>query len=205
MTRPSYWPEATAYLSRRDAVMAGLIQRYPETLVRRGNSFQTLARAIVGQQISIKAADSVWARLEQAAGEVTPVAIMQLPPDRLQSAGLSRSKANYLQNIAKVYLERSITDDYWQSQPFEQTRKELLAIKGIGQWTVEMFAIFHLHEPDIFSPADIGVQKAIARLYFGGEPIGKSELETFSRRWRPYRTVALWYLWRHLDPVPVIY
>lgn len=205
MTRPLYWPEATDYLSRRDRVMAGLIQRYPETLERRGNSFQTLARAIVGQQISIKAANSVWDRLEQTAGEVAPVSIMELPADRLQSAGLSRSKVKYLQNIAKVYLERAITDEYWQGQPFERIRKELLAIKGIGQWTVEMFAIFHLHEPDIFSPADIGVQKAIARLYFKGEMLDKVALETFSRRWRPYRTVALWYLWRYLDPVPVIY
>ncbi|HHJ40534.1 MAG: hypothetical protein AXA67_10335 [Methylothermaceae bacteria B42] len=205
MTRPSYWPEATDYLSRRDTVMADLIRRYPETLERRGDSFQTLARAIVGQQISIIAADSVWERLEQVAGEVTPDSLMVLPPDQLQSAGLSRSKVNYLRNIAKVYLERAITDEYWQNQPFEQTRKELLAIKGIGPWTVEMFAIFHLHEPDIFSPADIGVQKAIARLYFEGEPVGKTELEAFSHRWCPYRTVALWYLWRHLDPVPVIY
>ncbi|XSG84135.1 MAG: DNA-3-methyladenine glycosylase family protein [Methylohalobius sp. ZOD2] len=205
MTSPIYWPLAQRHLSRQDPVMADLIQRYPEPLVRRGDSFQTLARAIVGQQISLRAADSVWLRLETAVGEVAPENILACPLESLRQAGLSRAKADYLQQVAGYYQAHRIDDAYWEGRVFDEVRRELLGIKGIGRWTVEMFAIFHLHEPDIFSPADIGLQKAVAGLYFDGAPMSKQTLDAFSHRWRPYRTVAAWYLWRHLDPVPVCY
>ncbi len=205
MTSPTYWPLAQRYLSRQDLVMAALIERYPEALSRHGDSFGTLVRAIVGQQISIKAADTVWQRLEARIGRITPEAILTCPRSSLQQIGLSRAKASYLHQVAAYYLEHRISDAYWQGRSYAEIRRELLRIKGIGDWTVEMFAIFHLHEPDIFSPADIGLQKAVASLYFAGASIDKQRLAEFSMRWYPYRTVAAWYLWRHLDPVPVCY
>lgn len=185
--------------------MASLIRRYPEVLEKLGDSFQTLCRAIVGQQISIRAADSVWDRLRTVAGIIDPPTIDGLSLEQLRRAGLSRSKAQYLKNVARFFLDRQIGDPYWQQRPLQTIRQELLSIKGVGNWTVEMFAIFHLQEPDIFSPGDTGVQKAIAALYFEGNGIERSQLEAFASRWQPYRTVALWYLWRYLDPVPVIY
>lgn len=205
MTSPIYWPVAKRYLSRQDPVMAALIERYPEALSRRGDSFQTLIRAIVGQQISIKAAETVWQRLEARIGKIIPEAILACPLPLLQQVGLSRAKADYLHRVAAYYLERQISDVYWQGRPYAEVRCELLRLRGIGEWTVEMFAIFHLHQPDIFSPTDIGLQKAVVDLYFAGASIGKKQLAEFSMRWHPYRTVAAWYLWRYLDPVPVCY
>ncbi len=205
MSSPIYWNQAKDFLVQRDKVMARLIETYPESLVRIGDSFHTLARAIIGQQISIKAADSVWARLQCQVGKVTPQRIMEHSEASLRKAGLSWSKAGYLRNVAGFFLERDISDAYWQNRDFAEVREELLKIKGVGVWTVEMFAIFHLHEPDIFSARDIGLQKSAARLYFETDRIGKDVLEDFSLRWRPYRTVAAWYLWRYLDPDPVCY
>ena len=205
MTEPPYWDEAVAYLSRRDAVMADLTARYPERLRRQGDSFRTLVRAIVGQQISIKAADRVWQRLEASLPAVTPAAVLARNEASLREAGLSRPKIRYLHHLARYYLERGITDAHWRDRPLADVRGELLQLTGIGPWTVEMFAIFHLHEPDVFSPGDIGLQKVVGRLYFDRPALPRAELETFARRWGPFRTVAAWYLWRHLDPEPVIY
>lgn len=203
---PHYWDAAKEYLSDSDPVMAGLVQQYQaESLTTRGDSFQTLARSIVGQQISTKAADSVWLKLEALVQGVTAANLQNFSVEQLRSAGLSKQKANYIQNISQFYTENSITDAYWKHQSYETTYAELISIKGIGRWTIEMFAIFYLWEPDIFASGDIGVQKAVAELYFDGERQSKNELESFSKQWQPYRTVALWYLWRHLDAEPVQY
>lgn len=203
---PHYWAKAQTFLSHEDPIMARLIERYPdESLRNRGNSFQTLLRAIVGQQISVKAADSVWLKLETIAEEITVENLKLFDIERLKEAGLSRQKACYVQNITLFYSKNGITDNHWNNQNYEKTREELISIKGVGQWTVEMFAIFYLHEPDIFSSKDIGIQKAISQLYFEGKSPQKETLEQFSEKWKPYRTVALWYLWRHLDPEPISY
>ncbi|BCX82508.1 DNA-3-methyladenine glycosylase II [Methylomarinovum caldicuralii] len=205
MSEPVYWDEAVAWLGRRDPVLADLIARYPERLQRRGDSFRTLVRAIVGQQISIRAADRVWARLETVLPEVTPRALAAAEESHLRGAGLSRPKIRYLRHLARYYLDRGINDAHWQGRSLADIRRELLQLTGIGPWTLEMFAIFHLHEPDVFSPGDIGLQKAVGRLYFDRPILPRPELEDFARRWAPFRTVAAWYLWRHLDPEPVIY
>ncbi len=203
---PSFWESGQTHLSDQDPVMAKLIKRHPNDKLRnRGDSLQTLLRAIVGQQISVKAADSVWLKLESVSGEINLDSLLKLDHEQLRNAGLSRQKASYIQNIVTFYGENSITDGYWKNQSYEKSYKELITIKGVGRWTIEMFAIFYLHEPDIFSVGDIGIQKAINQLYFNGQPQSKEALEQFSQQWRPYRTVALWYLWRHIDPEPVNY
>ncbi|GAB6067556.1 hypothetical protein JCM13664_08740 [Methylothermus subterraneus] len=205
MPTPPYWDRAVAYLSGADTVLADLIARYPERLQRRGDSFRTLVRAIVGQQISIRAADRIWARLEAILPELSPKGLIALEESRLGGAGLSRLKIGYLRDLSRYYLDRRITDAYWQGRSLADICQELRQIRGIGPWTVEMFAIFHLHEPDVFSASDIGLQKVVGRLYFQKPLLPKAELESFARRWQPFRTVAAWYLWRHLDPEPVIY
>lgn len=203
---PPYWREAQQHLCDVDPVMAKLVARYDgESLRNRGDSFQTLARSVVGQQISTRAADSVWAKLEHLVEHVTPQSIQQHDSEQLRSAGLSQRKVEYILNIAQHYTDNGITDEHWRRQSYGATQQQLIAIKGIGRWTIEMFAIFYLWEPDVFSPGDIGIQKAIAELYFDGHRPSASELEAFSVKWQPYRTVALWYLWRHLDAEPVQY
>lgn len=205
MTAPSYWLSARHYLSSQDRVMAALVERYPEALSRHSDSFATLVRAIIGQQISTKAASAVCQRLETALGRITPQVILAFPTAQLQRVGLSRAKAYCLHHLAAYYLKHGINEDYWQAKPYPEVRKELLSIKGIGEWTADMFAIFYLNEPDIFSPGDLGLQKAVSELYLDKAQIDKKYLTEFCKRWRPYRTVAAWYLWRHLDPVPICY
>ncbi len=205
MQTPPYWSQAVLHLSRSDQVLAGLIARYPEPLCRQGDSFRTLARAIVGQQVSILAAEQVWKRLEGALPEVSPAALLALDEPVLLGVGLSRAKVSYLKGLARYYLDLGITDAHWQGRALEEVSRELLKIRGVGPWTVEMFAIFHLREPDVFSAADLGLQKVVGRLYFQKPAVSRAELEKFSHRWRPFRTVAAWYLWRDIDPEPVIY
>lgn len=204
---PHYWQEATAALSAEDAVMSGIIDSYQgETLEGKGDPFLTLARAIVGQQISVKAADAVWGRLEAGLGGlVAPPQVLGHTEDSLRAFGLSRQKALYLQDLSRYFDEERHTIDNWDEMSDEELIKSLTSIRGIGRWTAEMFLIFHLLRPDVFPVDDIGLQKAVFRHYYNDEKQTLKALRLHGERWRPYRSVATWYLWRSLDPVPVAY
>jgi len=203
---PPYWPEATAALSGRDRVMKELIARYCDSVLTcRGDAFFTLARAIAGQQISVKAADSVWKKLETALGVVAPASVAGATTRQLRGAGLSQQKARYLRELAAFFRANRGIAARWRALPDEALIKELVRLDGIGRWTAEMFLIFHLRRPDVFPQADLGLLKAIHRHYNNGNPIEKQDIMWISDRWRPWRTVATWYLWRALDPEPVLY
>lgn len=198
-----YWQQAAKELSRQDRVMKKLIARYKgELLQARGDAFFTLARAVVGQQISVKAADTIWNRFA-ALGKVEPKSVLKLEEQAMRAAGLSASKVKYIYGIAehfeenpKIYKKLHTLDDAVVMQ-------ELVKLPGIGSWTAEMFLIFHLARPDIFPIKDLGLQKAI-KLYYGQQHDVKT-MQELSEIWKPWRTVATWYLWRALDPVPVEY
>ncbi len=202
---PSYWPRAKRYLSEVDPILGQLISRYQgQTLSSKGNAFFSLARAIVGQQISVSAAESIWNRLKTALqNEMLPSTLLALSEADLRSAGLSRQKALYLRELALFFSARR--RQTWRGQDDDTVIAELLSIKGIGRWSAEMFLIFHLLRPDVFPIADLGVRKAIERHYFGGVKTPTSTLVNLAERWRPYRTVATWYLWHSIDPIPVTY
>ena len=186
--------------------MAALIARYPDAiLANRGDPFQTLARAIVGQQISVKAADSVWARFTGYAQTVSPEHIVTLELDALAACGLSRRKAEYLRDLAGHFVDGRVEPIRWKDMEDEAVIAELIDVRGIGRWTAEMFLIFNLRRPDVRPVDDIGLQKAVALHYLDGErPIPKI-LHRHGERHAPWRTVATWYLWRSLDPVVVQY
>ncbi len=207
MTTPSYWKEAQAHLSQQDAQMGALIAQYQgEAMLNYRKPFHTLARAIVGQQISVKAADSVWAKFEVLLGEMRPERYLQQQEEALRACGLSRSKIAYIRNIAEGFTSHQLQPEHWEQMEDEAVIKQLTAIKGIGQWTAEMFLIFHLHRPDILPLGDIGLIKAMQRHYALPETMKEKErLVELAKPWQPYRTVATWYLWRSLDPVPVQY
>ena len=191
---PKYWTEATEHLSCRCATMAALIAEYPmETLTGRGDAFYTLLRSIVGQQISVKAADTVWGRLEAKIKPLVPAKVATARDTTLRAAGLSGQKVSYW------------ISDYWVGLSDEEIVKQLTTIKGIGVWTVEMFLIFHLQRPDVYPLQDIAMIKAIEKYYAEGQKLTKPELIALGERWRPFRSVSTWYLWRSLDPVPVVY
>ena len=197
------WEVAAKELSRKDPVIMKIIKLYSgDKMQLKNNAFLTLVRSVVGQQISVKAADSIWKKLEELCRDsIEPKRIKSFSEDELRSAGLSRSKANYIQNIAKS----DILEVNWSNLDDEEAIDLLCKIKGIGRWTAEMFLIFHLARPNILPLGDIGLIKAIELNYNNGEKMSKEELEAYGQKWSPWCTVATWYLWRSLDPIPVNY
>jgi len=210
--KPPYWDLAAAQLSKRDRVLGKLIASYPGIhLARRGEPFTVLARAIVGQQISVKAAQSIWDRFVKATGargdpvqlDAGRVGRTRMPT--LRRVGLSQRKAEYVRDLARHFTSGKLDPDEWPALPDEALIERLVDVKGIGRWTAEMFLIFHELRPDVFPVDDIGLQKAVALHYGDGERMPLPELRELGARWVPYRSVATWYLWRSLDPIPVEY
>lgn len=203
---PSYWPTACAELAAADPVMAELIARYSDAvLADRGDPFQTLARAIVGQQISVRAADSVWARVAEFVPHLTPQHVATLERAALAGCGLSRRKAEYLVDLAGHFIDGRIEPARWKSMDDEAVIAELVDVRGVGRWTAEMFLIFNLRRPDVWPVDDIGLRKAVALHYLNGERPTPKVLSRHGERHAPWRTVATWYLWRSLDPAVVQY
>lgn len=201
-----YWHDAKAHLSRKDKVLKHIIAGYEgEMLVRKGDAFLTLARAIVGQQISVKAADTVWKRFVDVVGNVTPEYVQHAEDASLRAAGLSAQKVAYMRSLSQYFSDNKNIVAAWPQMPDDALLASITSIKGIGVWTAEMFMMFHLGRPDIFPIKDIGVQKAMFHHYHNSEKVPLSKLVARAEAWRPYRSVATWYLWRSLDPVPVAY
>jgi DNA-3-methyladenine glycosylase II len=204
--KPEYWDRAKRALARRDPVMAGIMRTHPKIfLVRRGEPFLTLARAIVGQQISVKAAQSVWDRFASCVGEVTPQNVLLKERPVLRACGLSDRKTEYIADLAQHFANGSIHVHRWPQMSDEEIIAELVEVRGIGRWTAEMFLIFNLLRPDVFPLDDLGLQKGIRVAYFANRKVALSTMRRVGERWRPWRSVATWYLWRSLDPVPVEY
>jgi DNA-3-methyladenine glycosylase II len=205
--KPEYWSRAKRALARRDPVMAAIMRAHPKIfLVRRGEPFMTLARAIVGQQISVKAAQSVWDRVVACVGgEVSPQTVLGRQRPVLRACGLSDRKTEYICDLAQHFANGSIHVHRWPEMSDEEIIAELVEVRGIGRWTAEMFLIFSLLRPDVFPLDDLGLQKGIRVAYFSNRKVALSTMRRIGERWRPWRSVATWYLWRSLDPVPVEY
>ena len=203
---PPWWREACAHLSKKDRVMRRLIPQYGDAcLESRGNAFVTLARSIVGQQISVKAAQSVWDRFAALLAAFTPQGVLQLGAHEMRAAGLSARKVEYLRDLARHFDDGRIAPAQWHAMTDEAIIGELVAIRGIGRWTAEMFLIFHMMRPDVLPLDDVGLIKGVSRNYFGGEPVSRLDIRELAQAWQPWRSVATWYIWRSLDPLPVVY
>ena len=202
---PDYWHRAKRALARRDAVLAGIIRAHPRiALVQRGEPFKTLARAIVGQQISVKAAESVWNRVLAVAPLAAPDQIYRARR-RLAACGLSQRKAEYIADLARHFIDGSIHARDWPQMDDDAVIAELIQVRGIGRWTAEMFLMFNLLRPDVLPLDDLGLQRAICLHYFDGARVAREDMRALGATWAPWRSVATWYLWRSLDPVPVEY
>ena len=197
------WQLAVEELSRRDSTIEEIISQYSgEKMALRGKPFETLCRSIVGQQISVKAADSVWTKVEDLCnGNINKEEIINLSSEEMRSAGLSKQKITYLKNIATS----DVLTTNWGELSDAEAIDRLCKIKGVGVWTAEMFLIFNLGRPDVLPLADIGLIRGIEKHYYNSERIDKKELEKFRTKWSPWCTVATWYMWRSLDPIPVEY
>ena len=207
---PDYWEEARKHLAKRDRVMKKLMPKFGEACLQsRGDAFTTLARSIVGQQISVKAAQAVWDRFATAVGgcapRLQPAAVQGMEVPRMREAGLSARKCEYLLDLARHFGEDRVHPSQWQAMDDEAIITELVAIRGIGRWTAEMFLIFHLMRPNVLPLDDLGLIKGISLNYFSGEPVSRAEAREVGEAWAPFRSVATWYIWRSLDPLPVEY
>ena len=206
VTRPAYWDKACADLVKRDRILKKLIPKFgPVHLLSRGDPFVTLARSVVGQQISVTSAQAVWAKVEAACPKLVPQQFIKLGLEKLTGCGLSKRKAEYVLDLAQHFVSGALHVGKWTSMEDEAVIAELTQIRGIGRWTAEMFLIFNLSRPDVLPLDDLGLIRAISVNYFSGEPVTRSEAREVAANWEPWRTVATWYMWRSLDPLPVDY
>ncbi|TFW23173.1 DNA-3-methyladenine glycosylase 2 family protein [Massilia arenosa] len=199
---PPYWEEAKAELMKRDRIMKKLIPQFGDLhLVGNGDPFLTLARSIVGQQSSAKAAETAWTNLMEAVPKFTPAQVIKTGAENLAACGLSKRKTEYILDLAEHFKAKLVHVDKWGAMDDEAVITELIQIRGITRWTAEMFLIFNQLRPNVLPLDDPGLIQGISRNYFSGEPVSRSDAREVSANWEPWRTVATWYLWRSLDPV----
>ena len=202
--RPTYWERAKKELSSNDKILSKIINEYDDLeLISRGDIFFTLIRSIIGQQISVKAASTVWSRFTERVGDINPENILSTHFDDLRKCGLSQRKAEYVIGISESWHEYDKFD--WKKMEDQEIIDKLVSLRGVGKWTAEMILIFTLLRPDVFPIGDIGMVRGIEKSYKSGEKISEEELHKISEKWKPWRTVACCYMWRTIDPEPVEY
>ncbi|MDH4451308.1 MAG: DNA-3-methyladenine glycosylase 2 family protein [Rhodoferax sp.] len=205
-TTPYFWEEACKHLMKKDRVMNRLIPQFGDArLETRGDAFVTLARSIIGQQISVKAAQTVWDRFVQLPKSMCPAQVLKLKVDDMRAAGLSARKVEYLVDLALHFDNGALHVKDWDGMGDEEIIAELISIRGIGRWTAEMFLIFHLLRPNVLPLDDAGLIHGISHNYFSGDQVSRSDAREVAVAWAPYCSVATWYIWRSLDPQPVAY
>ncbi|MFL2979500.1 MAG: DNA-3-methyladenine glycosylase family protein [Candidatus Thalassarchaeaceae archaeon] len=202
--RPEYWDIAKEELSRKDVVLHEIINRFDDLeLVSRGDLFYTLIRSVIGQQISVKAASTVWSRFCETVGDIEPQNILSADIEELRKCGLSQRKAEYVMGISESWSDYDSLE--WKEKSDEEIIGELIKLRGVGRWTAEMILIFTMLRPDVFPIGDIGMIRGIEKSYNSGERMTREELYAISEKWKPWRTVACCFMWRTVDPEPVEY
>ena len=206
LATPAYWEDACKHLMKKDRVMKRLIPQFGDACLQtRGDAFVTLSRSIVGQQISVKAAQTVWDRFAQLPKKITAGNVLKLKVDDMRAAGLSARKVEYLVDLALHFDGGTVHVKAWETMDDEAIIDQLIAIRGIGRWTAEMFLIFHLMRPNVLPLDDVGLINGISKSYFSGDVVSRSDAREVAAAWAPYCSVATWYIWRSLDPLPVEY
>jgi DNA-3-methyladenine glycosylase II len=201
---PPYWMDACKHLAKKDRVMRRLIPKFGDACLKtRGDAFTTLARSIVGQQISVKAAQTIWERFVLLPREMAPAHVLKLKVDDMRASGLSARKVEYLVDLALHFHSGSVHVQAWEDMDDEAIIAELVAIRGIGRWTAEMFLIFHMMRPNVLPLDDVGLINGISHNYFSGDPVSRSDAREVAAAWAPFCSVATWYIWRSLEPLPV--
>ena len=204
---PFYWYKAKTILSKRDPILRKIIKKFNKGfLTTRKDPFFSLCRTIIGQQISTKAADSIWSKFEiKCNKKIIPDTVLKLTSRSLRNAGLSRQKINYLKNIAKSFKNKSFNMMNLKKMNDDLAIDYITQLKGLGVWSAQMFLMFNLNRPDIFPTKDIGLIRAISKNYKTSYPPSKKFLNKISKIHSGYRSVFTWYMWRSIDPVDVEY
>ena len=204
--KPKYWNKGKEYLSNKDKVLKKLIKNYKnEYLNINSNYFHSLINSIIGQQISVSAADSMKTKFFKLKRNITPITVSKLSTVDLRNCGLSRQKILYIRNISKFFLQNKEFIKNINKYSEEEIYNNLIEIKGVGNWTIHMFLMFSYGSSNIFPTGDLGFLKAISKLYKVQLPISERKLKLLYHKWSPYSSQATWYLWRSLDPIPVNY
>jgi DNA-3-methyladenine glycosylase II len=204
---PFYWYKAKTILSKRDPILRKIIKKFNKGfLTTRKDPFFSLCRTIIGQQISTKAADSIWSKFEiKCNKKIIPDTVLKLTSRSLRNAGLSRQKINYLKNIAKSFKNKSFNIKNLKKMDDDLAIDYITQLKGLGVWSAQMFLMFNLNRPDIFPTKDIGLIRAISKNYKTSYPPSERFLNKISKMHSGYRSVFTWYMWRSIDPVDVEY
>ena len=204
--KPKYWNKGVIYLSNKDKVLKKIIDQFPnQSLHLNDNIFHALINSIIGQQISVSAANTMKKKLFSLKRDITPRTIKNIKKTDFKKCGLSKQKILYINNIADFFLENKKFTNEIHKLEDQYIREKLIEIKGIGNWTVDMFLIFTHGSSNIFPTGDLGFIKAISKHYKKDFPLDKKFLSKLYKRWSPYSSIATWYLWRSLDPIPVSY
>ena len=204
--KPQYWNKGKSFLSNKDKVLKTIIGRFPnENLEINSNHYHALLNSIIGQQISVSAASAIKNRFFKLHRNITPINVLKFNKDTLKLSGLSRQKVLYIFNISTFFLENK--KFFANINVFDDNiiKEKLITIKGVGNWTVDMFLLFSIGSSNIFPSGDLGFIKAISKLYKKELPLNESYLKRLNNRWSPYCSLATWYLWRSLDPIPISY
>ncbi|MBS0598039.1 MAG: DNA-3-methyladenine glycosylase 2 family protein [Comamonadaceae bacterium] len=205
-SQPEYWAEACKHLTKKDRVMRRLIPQVGDVAFqRRGDAFSTLARSIVGQQVSVASAQRVWDKFAALPRSMTPRGVLKLKVDDMRSAGLPARKVDYLVDLALHFDNGQLHVKQWDEMDDAAIIAELVAIRGISRWTADMFLIFHLARPNVLPLDDATLIQGISQHYFSGDPVSRSDAREVSDAWKPWCSVASWYIWRSLAPLPVDY
>ena len=204
---PFYWYKAKKILSKRDPILRKIINKFNKGyLTSRKDPFFSLCRTIIGQQISTKAADSIWLKFEmKCKKKIVPKTVLKLTSRSLKSAGLSHQKITYLKNIAKNFKNKSFNIRDLKKMDDNLAIDYITQLKGLGVWSAQMFLMFNLNRPDIFPTKDIGLIRAISKNYKTSYPPSERFLNKISKMYSGYRSVFTWYMWRSIDPVDVEY
>lgn len=200
---PDDYTRARRLLLRRDPVLAAVIRKHGAcglAAAQRADHFSALVRAITGQQLSTKAAATIYGRLAALMPQgVTPEALSALTDDQMRASGMSRQKIAYFRDLSEKALSGVVRLDRLDSMTDEEVIAALTQVKGIGRWSAEMFLMFRLHRPDVLPVDDLGIVNAVKNVYGLRKRPSADRIRRMGEAWRPYRSVASWYLWRSLD------
>ena len=204
--KPKFWNKGKIYLSNKDKVLKNIISLYyNEHLDINYNYYHSLINSIIGQQISVTAAKSIKNKFFNLHNNITPPNILNLDMRLIKKCGLSKQKSMYIKNISSFFIKNKKFIKNIKKYDELFIKEKLIEIKGVGNWTADMFLIFSFGSPNIFPDGDLGFLKAISKAYKKNLPLNKNYLNKLKKRWSPYNSVATWYLWRSLDPVAINY
>ena len=205
-TKADWWEQAVFYLSDNDPIMKNIINNHNEDYLQsRDDPFNALCRTIIGQQISVKAAASIWNKFATGTKNINPKNVIKYGNNNIRKCGISNKKVEYIIGLSNFFIENPDSVNLWKKMDDKSIIKELCQLKGIGPWSAEMFLMFCLLRPDVLPLGDLGLRRAVGKNYLNTFDPTYEEVEKIAKKWIPYRSAATWFLWKSIDPIPVAY